>query len=333
MKKIALLISVTLILVGTIFFTGNSVKASLPVVNVYEVKHVQAKDTIICNGNIEYKKTKDIKSSSSGLIKKINVKKGDFINKGDILFTLEVSNITTPSLAESISEKDVYSAIKNRDFSSLSKYSTETSGVAENTSETVDFTASSSGRILDIKENECSPVVSGQTVMTIVSDDKLCVRLPVNESKISEISVGQQVEITGSGFKNSKYEGKVSFVDDVAQQVSTGMGKETAVDVKVDINNPGTDIKRGYTAKCTITTNINEKCLKIPYEAVIYDNDTTSVYVYNNGTARKKQIKLGTEYIDGAEVVSGLDEGEKLILNPENVSNFEKVKIDCRAVK
>lgn len=334
MKKITLLISATFILIGTIFFTGNSVKASLPVVNVYEVELVQAKDTIICSGNIEYKKTKDIKSPSGGIIKKINVKKGDFVKKGDALFTMETSNIVVPSSTESISESDVYSAIKNGDINALSKYSYDSSNQdSNNTAETIDITAPADGKVLEIKENENSPVVSGHTVMNIVVDDTLCVELPVNESKISQLALGQEAEITGSGFKNSKYTGEVSFIDDVAQQVSTGVGKETAVNVKVDIENPGDDIRLGYTAKCNITTNINEECLKIPYEAVVYNDDKNYVYVYSNGIAKEQRVKLGTEYSDGVEVLKGLSPGDILILNTENVSNFEKVKVADKAVK
>lgn len=333
MKKFTLLISVTFIVIGTIFFAANSVKASLPVVNVCEVKYVQAKDKIICNGNIEYKKTKDIKSSTTGFIKEINVKKGDVIKKGDPLFTLETSAATVPSLNKSISEIDVYSAIKSGNLSSLSEYNDDTLNTSDNIKEVLEIKSSVDGKVLEIKENENSSVICGQTVMTVVTDDKLCVKLHVNESKASELSLGQQAEITGSGFKNSKYTGKVSFIDDVAQQVSTGLGKETTVDVKIDINNPGDNIKRGYTAKCAVTTYVNDKCIKIPYESVIYNNNTNTVYVYEDGVAKEKKVKLGSEYSDGVEVEKGLAVGEKIILNPESISNFEKVKIDYRAVK
>ena len=50
-------------------------------------------------------------------------------------------------------------------------------------------------------------------------------------------------------------------------------GQETVVEVVVSVDNPGNDIKPGYTAKAKIITAQNDNVLIAPYEAVRAEED------------------------------------------------------------
>ena len=67
----------------------------------------------------------------------------------------------------------------------------------------------------------------------------------VSETKIADIETGQKVEITGNGFKNNTYYGKVKSIGSEAKQVVTTSGQENVVEVVVTIQEPG----RGYKAR------------------------------------------------------------------------------------
>lgn len=327
MKKIVSLVFATLLVTGLISYFGVAAKESVPTVSVYKVSKKTVADTVICTGKVEYEQKKEVRCTSLGVIERIAVKKGDKVNKGDLLFTV----VTTSQVSgSSFSEEDVYDAIKSGDYSAISEYASSYKGSAvtqnEDEGELIEITSPINGEVLEINESVGSTVGLSNTVLTVVSGDNLCINVPVNESKISSLQIGQPAQITGNGFKNSTYQGEVFFVDKVAQQVTTTIGKETAVTVKVRVNDPQEDIKQGYSAKCAITTSINEDVIVVPYEAVFYDEEPY-VFVYNNGIAQKIEITTGKEYENGVEVTKGLKNDDLVITQPEQVEDNKGIRI------
>lgn len=302
MKKIiTLLVSAVVVICGVIG-AGTFTKGNIKEVNVYKIKPETVKDTVICSGKIQYKETYEISPKTAGVIKEIFVSKGQYVNQGDKLFSMET------------------------DLSSLS------SDVAEKITKTINnniitVTATENGTIFSISVDEGDTVVTTQPAITIANSNDLCVNMPVSESKISSIKTGQYVEITGSGF-NKAYTGKIDNIDNVAKQVVTTTGKETAVDVMVHINNPDNNIKQGYTAKCTITTNTKNNSYIVPYDAITLNGNRKGyVYVFSNGNAIEKLVNVGNEYENGVEVISGLKENDLIITNVDGINDNQPVTV------
>jgi len=306
MKKIIIELVITLGVIAGVLFSGGMLKNSVLAVDVYRVEATRVEDTVICSGKIEYKETCNVTPATTGIVADVMVEKGDTVEKGDILFTM-VTNITTNDVTD-------------LDSTSLANV------VNDNT---IKVEAPVSGSVLSVDIESEDAVTNANTAVTIVNSDSLCVNVPISENKISQIEVGQPVKITGSAFNDKSYNGTVVSIDNIAKQVVTTTGKETAVDVIVNIENPDNNIKQGYTAKCTITTNVKDSGYIIPYEAVEMNNDNSgTVYTFNNGKAKKQTVKIGNEYENGVEVLSGLKSDDLVIYTPETVSNQTTIKID-----
>lgn len=327
MKKFVALFLITAVALGTTLGLGNTAKSTVAQVTAHKISAISVEDTVICTGKVEYEQTRNVRSSVSGVIEKMFVRRGEKVKKGDVLFSVMSSSVSV--VQPEISTDDIYDAVKSGDYSSLSEYARQSQGSVEsvqNEGEIIEVTSPINGEILNIEESAGSPVSLATEVLTVVSGDELCINLPVNESKIAGLEIGQTAVITGSGFKKSSYLGEVYYVDRVAQQVSTTTGKETAVEVKVRVSEPKEDIKQGYSAKCSIITSINENALIIPYEAIIYENEPY-VYVYRNGQAEKNYIKTGNEYENGVEVINGLNSGDIVVTSPEQIRDMQKIRI------
>ncbi len=302
MKRIITVLASAVLLIVGVIGAGAFTKGSVKTVNVYKLQSATVEDTVICSGKIQYKDTYEVTPTTAGVVKEIFVSKGQYVNKGDKLFTMVT------------------------DLSSLS------SNIAEKITDTIDkstitVTATESGTVLNIGIDESDTVVTTQTAITIANISDLCVDIPVSESKISEIQTGQSVKITGSGF-DKIYTGTIDDIDNVAKQVVTTTGKETAVDVLVNINDADEYIKQGYTAKCTITTNVKNNSLIVPYEAVTMNSENSGkIYVYNSGKALERLVEIGKEYENGVEVLSGLKENDLIITSVDSVSNNQLVTI------
>ncbi len=305
MKKIVLEIAVTFVIVFGVFFSGGLVKNSVQAVDVYKVTTGRVEDTIICSGKIEYKESCKVNPTTAGIITDVAVEKGDIVNKGDILFSM-----VTDLNAESISQLN-----------------TPLSQMVDN--KTVNVKAPVSGTVLGLNISADDTITKNTDAIIIVNSQDLSVKLPVSESKISDLKVGQPVVITGSAFNEGSYKGVISEIDNVAQQVVTTTGKETAVDVIVDILNPDDKIKQGYTAKCTITTNTKDNSCVLPYNTIeITDESKGTVYLYQNGKVAKRTVNIGNEYKEGVEILSGVKENDYVITISDNVSISDSVKIN-----
>ncbi|MCI6006696.1 efflux RND transporter periplasmic adaptor subunit [Oscillospiraceae bacterium LCP25S3_E10] len=306
MKKIIIEIAATFGVVTFLLFSGVMIKNNVLAVNVYRVTGTQLEDTVICSGKIEYTETNDVSPAANGIVQEVFVEKGDTVEKGDRLFSM-IANIS----AENVKGADTASLVN----------------VVNNNSMNVEAPVSGTVLSVDIKSED--PIASGTTVITIVNSDNLCVNVPINENKISKIKTGQPVKITGTAFGNHSYSGKVSSIDSIAKQVVTTTGKETAVDVTVSIENPNQLIKQGYTAKCTITTNTKNNGIIIPYETVEMDSENSgTVYTFNNGKAQKKSVKIGNEYENGVEIISGLNKNDLVIEAPEKINDTGSVRVN-----
>ncbi|GHU81482.1 hypothetical protein AGMMS50284_1400 [Clostridia bacterium] len=338
MKKFVILILGTLLLSSSVFWVGGAVKSNVPTVTICKIEPVTAIDTIICTGKVEYEKSKDIRTTASGIIENVNVKKGESVTKGQVLFTVIPASGVTAQASADISADELYQAFKNGNYAAISSYASSTADNSEipaNNSgdEIIEIKSPIDGEILEINESTGSAIGLATTVMTVVSGNNLCVKLPVNESKIADLALDQKAIITGNGFKNSVYSGTVSYIDKIAQQVSTAAGKETAVDVKVKVNDPQDDIKPGYSAKCEITTFINENSIIVPYDAITRNDDGKEfIYVCNTDKAEIRYIKTGNEYKNGVEVIKGISVGEQVIITPEKVKDAETVKVTKQVV-
>ena len=103
-------------------------------------------------------------------------------------------------------------------------------------------------------------------------------------------------------------------------------GQETVVEVVVSVDNPGNDIKPGYTAKAKIITAQNDNVLIAPYEAVRAEEDGSEYVLKLKGQrAVKTPVETDGEFEDGFGVTSGIEEGDQIIMNPDAISDGEHV--------
>lgn len=304
MKKIILELVITASLVITVLFSGMVVKNSVYAVDVYKVTPTKVEDTVVCSGKVQYKETCEVNPTTAGVIKNIKVKKGEYVKKDQVLFSM-ITDLSSGSVNLSGALSEVVDK------------------------KTINVVAPVSGTILDVAVKVDDTVANNVNAVTIVNSEDLCVSVPVSESKIANVEVGQEVEITGTAFNGNKYSGVVSEVDNVAKQVVTTTGKETAVNVTVSIDNPDEKIKQGYTAKCTIVTNVKDNDIVIPYDAIeMTDEKEGVVYMYSDGKAVKKTVQIGSEYENGVEVLSGLKNSDLIINSPSQISDKNNIKIN-----
>ena len=98
------------------------------------------------------------------------------------------------------------------------------------------------------------------------------------------------------------------------------------MEVIASVEAPGDDIKPGFSVKARIVTQEKENVLIAPYETVGADeNGNEYVFLYWDGKAVKTAVETGEEYDSGFEILSGIQEGDRLLYQPEQLSDGSRV--------
>jgi multidrug efflux pump subunit AcrA (membrane-fusion protein) len=93
-------------------------------------------------------------------------------------------------------------------------------------------------------------------------------------------------------------------------------------------NNEGVSLKAGTDMFASFGTSKKENVLQIPKTALVLDHAEPFVYVLEQGKAVGKIIKIGLTLYDKVEVLSGLNEGEKVITNGQiNIKEGSNVAV------
>ena len=296
-KYYVMLFTFTSILIAGMLIVKQLVVQSVTAVSVYEVQAKQIEDTITCTGSIQAADCQDVYVDIPCVAGKVNVKAGDDVEKGDLLFTVDVE-----------ATKEVLASVSNISSSLISKQINQK------------VTAPVSGKVSTINVAEGEAIDSDTPCAVISSSDTLQVKVAIYEDSIKNVKVGQTAVVTGQAFQNDRYTGTVTYISSSARQKYSGTSSETVVDALITLTDSDDSVKPGLTAKTKIQIGTKSECIIVPYDYVMQDDDNQEyVFLYKKGRAVKCNVETGKEYYDGFEIVSGLSSGDLVIKNPDNI--------------
>lgn len=138
--------------------------------------------------------------------------------------------------------------------------------------------------------------------------------LPVPESAVSTVRPGQQVEVRVPTLKRS-FAGRVARSTDKLQLSTRTM------DTEVDVPNQSLLLIPGMYAEVDLTLDRKGDALAIPVSAVDVSNEEgqsaksgKAMVVNNSGKVEQRTLQLGMETANFVEVLSGLREGELVVI-------------------
>jgi len=146
-------------------------------------------------------------------------------------------------------------------------------------------------------------------LVKLSEDDLFRLVIPVPESSVRYIRVNDPVDVHVPSL-NRSFPGKVArFSVDVQADTRT-------MHTEVDVPNRDRLLMPGMYVETTLTLEAKDNVLAVPLEAVNHEGEQTTVYVVSpTGKVEDRVIALGLETSTEAEVVSGLAEGEPVIVS------------------
>ncbi len=152
----------------------------------------------------------------------------------------------------------------------------------------------------------------GAPLLTIESGSDYRLEAAVQESQINRIHLRDQVRVQIDALGQQELAGIVVEIVPAADPAS-----RTSL-VKISIALPGGNqqvIRSGLYGKARFITG-QIQAITIPKKAVVERGQLTSVYVVDpSGIARMRLVKTGKTYSDRVEILSGLKEGEQIVVD------------------
>jgi RND family efflux transporter MFP subunit len=146
-------------------------------------------------------------------------------------------------------------------------------------------------------------------LVKLSQDDLYRLVIPVPESYVKFIHVGDPVKVNVPSLSRT-FPGKVArFSVDVREETRT-------MHTEVDVENPSRILLPGLYAEATITLEKKDDAIAVPLQAVDQDNNQTKVDIVDSSNKIEvRRIVLGIQTATDAEVLSGLQEGETVVVS------------------
>jgi HlyD family secretion protein len=191
------------------------------------------------------------------------------------------------------------------------------------------ITAALDGTVLAVSAAVNQPAVA-QVPLAIVGDlEHLVVVAEVNEVDAGKLAQGQTVKISGATLGDREFGGKVISVSPIAQAQPSLQGNQTTVQAKVQLDQSDPALKPGFSVSLTVITSSKPNVLQMPQEAVFTQDKLKYVYIVNQGTLSQKQVTTGITGDINVEILSGINEGDQVVLNPsKNLREGLKVRVE-----
>lgn len=147
-------------------------------------------------------------------------------------------------------------------------------------------------------------------VVRISENSLLRLILPVPESAVPTVRIGQQVDVRVPTL-NRSFPGRVArFAGKVSMATRT-------MDTEVDVPNPNLVLMPGMYAEVNLTLNRRNAVLAVPVMAVDRDGESAGrvLVVTLNNRVESRKLTLGLETAQSVEVRSGLNDGDMVVLS------------------
>jgi membrane fusion protein (multidrug efflux system) len=301
---------------------GGDEAYAVPVV-VSEARLEPISERIFVVGTLAPNEQVEVKSEIDARVEDVGFTEGESVKRGQVLFRLDDAKLVAAvdlaeanfKLAETVLERN-QSLLESRSISqqeldrSVATYASTEASLELARESLVDATiVAPFDGIMGARMVSPGQVVNpGTDLATIIDTDPLKAEFNVPERFVSQLTVGQNIEIRVTAYPQESFSGEVYFI---SPQVNTS---SRTVLMKAMVVNADGRLKPGMFGNLDLILNVKDAALVIPETAVSYRGDLASVYVIS----QEKEAALVTVYpgirlAGRVEIIEGLSAGDLVV--------------------
>jgi len=351
MKKKRTLIIITIcvvvigIVLGIVFTRGTGTEDTPKTV---EVSRGDIVKTVLADGNLVMPDKAYLSFGATGTVEEVLVDEGNNVTKDQVLARLDApsleSSIEMAELQVEIAEEGVKAARAQYEIAEINldeppptvsedvlelqldaaKASWETAKLnleiaelslesAELNLEKAVIVAPFDGVVADIsitEGKEISAATLATPAISLVDTSKIEMRGFIDEIDIAMVQLGQEVNIILDALPDEEVKGNVVFISPVGTIIAGVVSYDTTITLK----NPVAELRDGMSATAEVIIERHDDVLSIPNRYIRGTTENPMVVVFVDGQQEEREITLGLTDGINTEILSGLEEGEKVVL-------------------
>lgn len=275
-----------------IYFNSKNNKTSVDSTKTISPVMGDIELSITTTGNIEPQNRLEMKPPINGRIEEILVKEGDKVKKGQILAWMSsVDRAALLDTARSQGEealkywKDVYKPTP--------------------------LISPIDGEVI-VRAVEPGQTATSATAVLVISN-RLIVKAQVDETDIGKVKLGQTAIVSLDAYPDVRAKAKVDHIS----YESTIVSNVTTYEVDILTETIPLVFRSGMSANVKIIQQKKKDILIIPVEAIKQAGNKYFVFVSlgENSKQEKRDIEVGISDLKNAEIISGLQADDKVVLN------------------
>ncbi len=309
-------------------------------VEIMEISRTTISRTLQNVANVMPVREVNLSPASPGRIDRINVEVGDRVRAGQVLFTMDRTQLAQAKIQMAALEQEIArldtlmktGSARQIEYDQLiTQYEVLESNIEfleENTTVVAPFNGIVTGRYYENHEMFSGAPTAASAgkvaVVTVTQINPVKIVFNASEQHLPMISAGMPVDVTADARPDDTFSGRVSVVHPSVNPMTR------TFQVEVEVPNRGELLRPGMFTRASIDFGEVEAFV-IPANTILLQEGTNIRYVFveENGRARRVNVVPGARFDDMVEVNSDLlREGDRLIVQGQaRLSDNDRVTV------
>ena len=315
---------------------NNKPDESVPV-EVTKIDKGEISSFILLSSNLETERMADVYSRVQGIVERILVEEGDYVEKGQKLLELEAEEHKLAEAGAKVSYDQQTQAFERAEAmfkkQLLSKEEFEEATFSKQNAQiewekaklNLEYTHIEAPISGFIGERLCRPgdrIQVSNKLFSVVNTQDIIAIVHVPEKEIGKIRKSQKAFLTSDNIGDKQFTGWIKRVSPVVDPQS-GTFKVT-----IGVSNKTGKLRPGMFVNVHIITETRPNAVLVPKTAVVYENEAMHVYVVRDSLAHKVKLNPGFQNYAAIEALSDIEAGDKVIVvGQAGLKDQTKVKV------
>lgn len=260
----------------------------------------------------------NIAPQSAGRIQTIETEVGKFVSKGQVLATMDNLQLeqTRIKYANDKIEYDRLKAlldeggVSQSDFDQVEMALKVQATTLDNIEKNTNLRSPISGVVTSRNYDQGDMYVMGQPLFTVQQIVPVKLLVPVSETDYSKVNPGQTVSVQADALPGKSFSGKIVRIHPTMDASTHTFNAE------VQVQNSSRELRPGMYTRVLLNLGSTENIV-IPDAAVVKQQGSGQRFAFvldQDNFAQQKEVTLGRHFDGKYEVVSGLSEGESVVV-------------------
>jgi HlyD family secretion protein len=184
------------------------------------------------------------------------------------------------------------------------------------------------GIVTDQFQYEGEFASAGGKLVTIADISQVIVKAPFSDTAVAELKVGDAASVVPTDSSAEEMKGQVTLLSRSSDPTNR------TVEVWVALGNGAGTLRANGAAQVTVFANAKRNAIVVPTSAVNLEasnaDEGTVMVVDAQSVAHETKVKVGTKTKDKVEIVSGLNEGDTVVIEG-NFALADGTKVEVAA--